>query len=114
MKALFTMVMLAAAPAFAQTVTLGTTAPSAPRTCVQVQIPGQQPSPFDCLNQELQAQAESAAGESPIHVPLGAGSPSNTTGTFNQFGVAEQYGQNFGHSAIPYRPPVPVFSSPVH
>jgi hypothetical protein len=98
--------LVAAAPAFGQ----GT---PDQKTCVQVQIPGGTPNPFACLNQALRDQALAAAG-SPPGIPLGAGSPSNATGTFNKAGVAEQYGKNFGISVLPYRPPPPVFTSNLH
>jgi len=88
-------------------------AQSGGKTCVQVAIAGQGPSQLACLNQELQSLAQAAAPPAAA-VPLGAGSSSNAVGTFNQFGVAEQYGKNFGTSAIPYRPPAPVFSTPPH
>ncbi len=90
----------------------GITAPApAAKTCVQVQIAGQKPSAYNCLNQQLQRQAESAQGSGVPAAPLGAGSPSNAVGTFNEQGLKEQYGQNFGKSVIPYRPPAAVFSS---
>ncbi len=99
--------LLAPAPVSAQNVTL----PGASgQSCVQVQIAGQKPSPFNCLNQQLQQQVEST-GAARTQLPLGATSPSNQVGTFNQQGVAEQYGQNFGKSVIPYRPPAPVFNN---
>jgi len=99
--------LAAAAPAFGQS-------PPAPKTCVQVQIPGDTQNPFACLNQELQDQALAASGHALPAVPLGAGSPSNATGVFNKTGVAEQYGKNFGVSVIPYRPAPPVFTNSVH
>jgi hypothetical protein len=86
------------------------TAPAA-QTCVQVAIAGQSAASLACLNQELQNQAVAAAGQPPPTAPLSAGSPSNATGSFNEAGVAEQYGKNFGVSAVPYRPPPPVFSN---
>ena len=90
----------------------GVTAPAtAAKTCVQVQIAGQKPSAYNCLNQQLQQQAEGAQSRGGPAAPLGAGSPSNAVGTFNEQGVKEQYGQNFGRSVIPYRPPAPVFSN---
>jgi len=91
----------------------GTPAPE-PKTCVQVAIAGQSANSLNCLNQELQSQALAAAGQSTPAAPLGAGSASNAVGTFNQFGVAEQYGKNFGHSAVPYRPAPPVYGGGVH
>jgi hypothetical protein len=89
----------------AQTITLPG---SAPQTCVQVEIGGQKPSVYNCLNQELQQQVQGANPAQP-NLPLSATSPSNRVGTFNEQGVAEQYGQNFGKSVIPYRPPTPVY-----
>ena len=85
--------------------------PPAAKTCVQVQIAGQQPSIYNCLNQQLRAQAQGAVPGGVPAPPLGAGSPGNAVGTFNEQGVKEQYGQNFGKSVLPYRPPAPVFAS---
>jgi hypothetical protein len=96
-----------AATGFAQT-------PADGPACVQVQIAGQAAPAFACLNQELQSQAQAAHQAPRIAAPLGAGGPSNATGTFNQTGVAQQYGKNFGSSVIPYRPPPPVFTNPTH
>ena len=88
------------------------TSPSGGETCVQVQVAGQKPSPFDCLNQQLQQQVQAVSQTQPT-LPLSATSSSNQVGTFNEQGVAEQYGQNFGKSVIPYRPPAPTFSNPL-
>jgi hypothetical protein len=95
------------AQAWAQNVTLPG---SSGQSCVQVQVAGQKPSPFNCLNQQLQQEVQGAGSTQP-HMALGATSPSNQVGTFNEQGVAEQYGQNFGKSVIPYRPPAPVFNN---
>ena len=110
---------MAGGAALAQTSSTGiylggaTAPPPAAKTCVQVQIAGQKTSAYNCLNQELRQQAEGAATGGVPAAPLGAGSPSSAVGTFNEQGVKEQYGQNFGKSVIPYRPPAPVFSSGV-
>ncbi len=85
---------------------------SAGQTCVQVQVAGQKPSSLNCLNQQLQQDVQGAYPTAPS-LPLAATSPSNQVGTFNEQGVAEQYGENFGKSAMPYRPPVPVFNDPL-
>jgi len=91
-----------AAPATAQT-----------KTCVQVVIPGQKSDPFACLNQQLQSEALAASGQASPTAPITANSPANATGTFNETGVSQQYGKNFGVSATPYRPAVPTFN-PTH
>jgi hypothetical protein len=94
----------------------GITAPvqaGSSNTCVQVTIAGEKPSPYSCLNQQLQQQAQGTAQSVPS-IPLGANSPSNQVGTFNEQGVKEQYGQNFGKSAVPYRPPPMVYSNSLH
>jgi hypothetical protein len=83
------------------------------QTCVQVQIQGVKPNPYDCLNQQLQSQVQGTNPGSPS-LPLSANSPSNKVGTFNEQGLAQQYGQNLGKSVTPYRPPAPVFSNSVH
>ena len=82
-------------------------------TCVQVQIQGQKPSPFSCLNQQLQQQAQGAQG-TPGVPPVTSSSPSNQVGTFTRQGLSEQYGKNFGKSVSPYRPPAPTYSNPLH
>jgi hypothetical protein len=86
---------------------------SSGQACVQVQVAGQKPSPFNCLNQQLQQDVQGTGATQP-HLPLVATSPSNQVGTFNEQGVAEQYGQNFGKSVVPYRPPAPVFNNSLH
>ncbi len=88
------------------------TAPAG-HTCVQAVIAGQQPLPYNCLNQELQQQVQDTGRAVPA-IPLGSTSPSNATGTFNEQSLKQQYGQNYGKSVTPYRPAAPVFNSPVH
>ena len=88
------------------------TAPAG-QTCVQAVIAGHQPLPYNCLNQELQQQAQGTGQAAPA-IPLGSTSPSNATGTFNEQSLKQQYGQNYGKSVTPYRPPAPVFNSPAH
>jgi hypothetical protein len=91
----------------------GRPATGSSQTCVQVQIQGQKPNPYDCLNQQMQQQVQGTGSASPS-LPLTSSSPSNKTGTFNEQGLREQYGPNFGKSVIPYRPPPPTFSSGLH
>ena len=86
------------------------TAQSANPACVQVQVAGQAPSAFNCLNQQLQQAVEGVA-PTQSKLPLSANAPSNQVGTFNEQSVSEQYGQNFGKSATPYRPPPPTFNT---
>lgn len=45
--------------------------------------------------------------------PLDARSPDTKIGVINIPGVQQQYGKNFGQSAIPYRPPPPIYSAPL-
>lgn len=77
--------------------------------CVDVVI-GSERS-FGCLNEKLRHQVErvNPAVNAP---PLDAGSPDVKTGVVNIPAVKEQYGQNFGVSAVPFRPPPPVFAVP--
>jgi hypothetical protein len=105
---------LAAAQSASQGIVLNGAPAPVGKTCVQVAIAGQSANALNCLNQELQDQALEAAGQSAPVAPLGAGSASNAVGTFDQFGVAEQYGKNFGHSAVPFRPAPPVYGGGVH
>ena len=91
----------------------GQPASGSSQTCVQAQIGNEKPSPYDCLNQQMQQQVR-GTNAGPPSLPLSATSPSNQVGTFNEQGVKEQYGPNFGKSVIPYRPPTPVFSNGLH
>ncbi len=45
--------------------------------------------------------------------PLDARSPDTKIGVINIPAVQQQYGQNFGRSAVPYRPPPPIYVSPL-
>ena len=87
----------------------GNASPSS-QTCVQAQIGNEKPSAYDCLDQQLRQQAQGANPAKPV-VPFSANSSSNAVGTFNEQGVVQQYGQNFGKSVIPYRPPTPVYGN---
>jgi hypothetical protein len=63
-----------------------------------------------CLNEQLKRKVDQV---NPIQnlPPLDARSQDIKVGTVNIPGVQQQYGQNFGHSVFPYRPPSPVYSS---
>lgn len=78
--------------------------------CVDVRV-GSAES-YNCLNRELQKQVVQQHQGSTDVLP-GATSPAPQVGTFNQAAVAEHLGSNFGTSAIPQRPPPPVFGSPL-
>jgi hypothetical protein len=80
------------------------------QTCVQVKVNGESPSAYNCLNQQLQQEVLGTSAANP-KLPLSAGSGPNQVGTFNEQSVREQYGQNFGKSAVPYRPPAPTFNT---
>jgi hypothetical protein len=101
---------LPAGVALAQNNTNVTLPSSGGQTCVQVQAGGQTSSAYDCLNRQLQQQTQATQHAMP-QAPFAAGSAPNQTGTFNKQGVSEQYGQNFGKSAVPYRPPAPIFNN---
>jgi hypothetical protein len=80
------------------------------QTCVQVKVNGEAPSAYNCLNQQLQQEVLGTSTANP-KLPLSASSGPNQVGTFNEQSLREQYGQNFGKSAIPYRPPPPNFNT---
>ncbi|MEI9991684.1 MAG: hypothetical protein WDM86_16775 [Rhizomicrobium sp.] len=79
---------------------------------MEVEIAGVKSNSYDCLNQQLARQAQTVQSIGNI-APVGAGSPSVLTGGFNQAAVNQQFGQNFGKSPTPYRPPAPVFAHPI-
>jgi hypothetical protein len=81
-------------------------------SCIEVTIDGQKAPDMSCLNQQLEQKA-AAVRPTPVIAPVDAHSPSVQTGGFNQAAVAQQYGQNFGKSVQPYRPPAPVYAPPL-
>jgi hypothetical protein len=108
--------LLMAVPGFAQRaetpsggIAIGGEARPARERCVDVEIGGEHA--FGCLNQELKRQADRA--NPTLNVPpIDAKSSDIRVGVFNEPGVRQQYGQNFGRSVVPYRPPPPIFSAP--
>lgn len=83
--------------------------------CVQVEIGGDKAPDLDCLNQKLQDEVTSAAPSSgdATSAPLSATSASLHTGGFNQSAMSQQFGSNWGKSAVPFRPPAPIYGTPL-
>lgn len=82
------------------------------RSCIEVEIDGQKASDVNCLNQELEQKAASVPHGTAV-APLSATAPNVQTGGFNQSAIRQQYGQNLGKSAEPYRPSAPVYAPPL-
>src|SRR5262249_54197921 len=72
---------------------------------------GADPKAFERLNKELRRKVDDV-NPTVNAPPLDARSPDTRIGVINIPAVQQQYGQNFGHSAFPYRPP-PLFSAPL-
>ena len=70
--------------------------------CTDVQV-GSAES-YNCINAKLGAVANGTARFSSQDAPVNSSSPSNVVGTFNEGATRNRLGQNFGKSAIPYRP----------
>ncbi len=64
---------------------------------------------LDCLNRQLKQDVDHVNAPA-VDVPLSASSPDPKIGIVNLPGVQQQYGQNYGHSVIPFRPPAPTFA----
>jgi hypothetical protein len=77
--------------------------------CVEVEI-GHERS-LGCLNEQLKRQVD-RINPVPNIPPIDAKSQDIRVGVFNQMALRQQYGQNFGRSVIPFRPPPPVFTAP--
>jgi hypothetical protein len=67
---------------------------------------------FGDINQKLNRKVDEI-NPTENNPPLDANSPDTKTGVVNIPSVQQQYGKNFGNSVIPFRPPQPVFSSPL-
>jgi hypothetical protein len=66
---------------------------------------------MDCLNQKLQREVDRVNPMLNLP-PVDARSSDTKVGVVNIPAVQQQYGRNFGVSAVPYRPAPPVFSAP--
>lgn len=67
---------------------------------------------YDNLNRKLRGEVDRVNPSVP-QAPLDARSPDVKVGVVNIPAVQQQYGRNFGVSVQPYRPPAPVYTSPV-
>jgi len=91
-------------------VIIGGGQPQVMERCVEVQI-GQSKG-FDCLNAKLRRDVEQVSPQ--LNLPqIDARSSDIKTGVINIPGVQQQYGRNFGVSAVPYRLPAPIYSGPL-
>jgi hypothetical protein len=88
----------------------GTSAPAGPERCVEVEIGSSRA--MDCLNQKLKREVD-RVNPSVNLPPVDARSPDTKVGVVNVPGVQQQYGRNFGVSAVPFRPAPSTFTSPV-
>jgi hypothetical protein len=72
-------------------------------TCVEVEIGNEKAPSLGCLNRRLKQQVDRIA-PTPTAPPIDARSQDIRVGIANTAAVQQQYGQNFGRSAIPFRP----------
>ena len=70
--------------------------------CVDVQIGNE--GAFGCLNQKLRREVDKVSPSLNLP-PVDTRSPDVRVGNVNEAAVRQQYGSNYGRSAIPYRPP---------
>jgi len=75
-------------------------------------VRGKENRALDQLNQQLRRKVDET-NPSEITPPIDARSSDLKTGIVNIPGVQQQYGKNFGHSVIPYRPAAPVYTAPL-
>jgi hypothetical protein len=74
--------------------------------CVDVRVGGE--NAFGCLNETLKRQVDRVNPSMNVP-PFDARSSDISVGNVNEAAVREQYGSNYGRSAIPYRPAAPTF-----
>jgi hypothetical protein len=72
--------------------------------CVDVQVGGER-NAFGCLNEKLKREVN-RVNPSMNLPPLDARSSDVRVGNVNEAAIREQYGSNYGRSAVPFRPPV--------
>jgi hypothetical protein len=68
---------------------------------------------LDCINERLKRQVDRVNPPVTNTPPIDAKSQDLKVGVVNVPAVQQQYGRNFGVSAFPYRPPPPVYVSPL-
>ena len=88
----------------------GAREPARLQRCVDVVI-GSERS-FGCLNEKLKQQVDRVNPPVTNTPPFDARSQDVKVGVINIPALQEQYGKNFGVSAVPFRPPPPVFALP--
>jgi|GEM_PF-198251 len=79
--------------------------------CVDVQIGNDRTAFLECLNGAFQRDVQREHQNPQIEAPIGAQSPPNQVGTFNEQAARQQMGSSFGVSGVPQRPK-PVFNNP--
>ncbi len=85
---------------------------AAPNACAGAESGS--PQALNCLNLKLKQQVDQInPGLTAPTAPFDARSPDIKIGIVNVPAVQQQYGQNFGVSAIPYRPPPLIYTSPI-
>ncbi len=108
------MLLLSGQPVHAQSAPAAGAPAGAATNCTDVQVGSAQS--YDCINAKLGAVAHSTERfSSEADAPVTSSSPSNVVGTFNEGATRNRLGQNFGKSAIPYRPAPanpPAFPAP--
>jgi hypothetical protein len=77
--------------------------------CIEVEVGGDRS--LGCLNQQLRREVDRVAPRLDLP-PLDARSPDVRIGVVNETAVRQQYGSNFGVSAVPFRPPPVTFTLP--
>jgi hypothetical protein len=87
-------------------------APAGTERCIEVEIGGERSPGLSCLNQQLRRAVDRVQPTRNLP-PLDATSPAIRVGGFNEAGMREQLGKNFGTSVVPFRPPPPVFAAPL-
>ena len=70
--------------------------------CVDVQIGGD--SAFGCLNEQLRREVDKVNPTLNLP-PIDARSSDVRVGNANEAAIRQQYGSNYGRSAVPFRPP---------
>jgi hypothetical protein len=85
--------------------------PTYERSCVEVEIGGVPAPALNCLNRKLRGEVDKVQPPS-LAAPLDAKSQDTRVGIVNQSALRQQFGSNYGISAIPQRPTA-VYVSPL-
>ena len=83
------------------------------QACIDVQIGNDRTAFLECLNSSFERHVRQEHQTPQPEAPIGVKSSPTQLGIFNETAARQRMGNAFGVTAVPQRPPKPVFSTPL-